>query len=228
VRHQVDILTKGLLEIRTIHSGIVCQNASQYFRNCVEFLYRSVKDYLKNEWDYDNFQLRQSKEDEFETYCRLRLAEAKFSRIMANYDKKRGFYSSIYWLYGINFEWIESCSQPLSPTYFEEWGRVMESFRHLLRSQMKTSQLASCWKLWSRHEAINNFQHSSTIGLIQSNTSYLHWASSYQFTNVVELLKQQNDLRNSDTDELNILLTASASAKPDLVEFLLRKGSSST
>ena len=80
VRHQVDVLTKVLLEVRRdLDRGLV-QAQFLYFRYRVEFFHRSVKGYLKDEQDPHECKIRQSKSDEFGTYCHLRLAEAKFAR----------------------------------------------------------------------------------------------------------------------------------------------------
>lgn len=227
VRHQLDILTKGLLEIRRAPRRTFYQpQPSQYFDNCVEFLHRSVKDYLEHEWDYNNFSVPQSKMVQFETYCRLRLAEAKFSRSMDNYG--RGFFERIHPIYNAIFEYFEACDQPLPPTYFNELGRVMDSFGHLLFSQMKTDQFASCFKLWAEHKFILPDSSESVAAPITTNTSHLHMASSYRITNAVDLFSQQDDLRKIDNEEVNILLTASTSTSPDLVEFLLNSGSSPT
>ncbi|KAI9786501.1 MAG: hypothetical protein M1839_006961 [Geoglossum umbratile] len=224
VRHQVDALTRGLLEIRTRPSGGIHEssNVFPYFNYRVEFLHRSVRDYLREEWDRGEFRVRRSGIDQFETYCRLKLAEAKFARSFTYYDNT-GFYGVLHPIYSSTFHWLQTNSYALPLNYFEEWGRVMESFRHLFSSHVKPDRLASCMKFWALHSTIRNDQMTSIINRTSKDTNYFHWVSAFRLANTAELFKQQADLRSSDTDELNILLTASLN-DPDLVEFLLSSG----
>ncbi|KAH0545110.1 hypothetical protein FGG08_000722 [Glutinoglossum americanum] len=205
VRHQVDALARGLLEIKTTPSSTL--SVFPYFKYQVEFFHRSVKDYLKEERDRGELQVRQSEIDKFETYCRLKLAEAKFARNFAYCDDKIGLYWSLRPIYSSTFDWLKASGRPLPLNYFEERGRNYGKF---------STSFPLPWETGSEYGFIEP---------ASKDISYFHWISSFRLSSAVEYLKRQADLRNSDTDELNILLTAS-STNPDLVEFLLNNGSS--
>jgi len=198
VRHQIDVLTKGLLEIRETHD----RREFLYSRYRVEFFHRSVKDYLKDEWNRDGSQVRHSKFDKFETYCRLKLAEARFSRSWILYRSEIGFFDSLFFIYRATFGWVEKREHDLPPNCFDEWARVIDSFQRVLP--------------FSGGETIESTRRTDQI------TSYSHWALSYQIPNIVELLKHARS-RNVDT-EFNILLVASSTAQLDIVKCLLSNG----
>jgi hypothetical protein len=235
VRRQVDALTKGLLELRTKQDRAGHGRLSPppdpepdilYFRYRVEFFHRSVRDYLKDNWGGDEVKVRHTEIDKLDTFCRLRLAEARFARNWAYYDQKTGFHFVLSGAFFATFGWLRRSQYPLLPKYFEEWRNVMDGFQQFISSHLPSYEMASCVKLW---EATRDITTGRTMGILrQTNkaTNYFHWILNWDIPNMDGLLKQQIDLRDADTDELNVLLAASGNPHPELVEFLLSTGSS--
>jgi hypothetical protein len=220
VRRQVDALTKGLLELRTR------ANQYPYFRYHVEFFHRSVRDYLKDNWGGDEFRVGHAEIDKFDTFCRLRLAEARFARNCAYYHQGAGFRFVLGDPFFSTFNWLEKGKYPLPPKYFEEWRNVVEGFQQLISSHVPCDEMASCVKLWEGTEHITISHTTSFLVPTNKDTNYFHWILCWDIANMDGFLKQQTDLRNADTDELNVLLAASGNPHPELVEFLLSTGSS--
>ncbi|KAH6694283.1 hypothetical protein BKA61DRAFT_662945 [Leptodontidium sp. MPI-SDFR-AT-0119] len=222
VRHQVDALTKGLLELRTTphHPGIL------YFRHHVEFFHRSVRDYLKDVWGGDEFKVLHTEFDKLDTFCRLRLAEARFARNWTYYDQKFGFYWVLGDIFFETFRWLQNSKYPLPPRHFKEWHNVMQGFQQLINSHVPCDEMASCFKLWEGTGFVKSIGTTHSFLPTKKATVYFHSVLNWDTPNLDGLLKQQTDLRRNDTDELKVLLAASDSPHPELVEFLLNTGSS--
>ena len=229
VRRQVDALTKGLLELRTRQEGLGTSSLIDpdpdmlYFRYRVEFFHRSVRDFLKNNWGGDEFKVRHTEINKLDTFCRLRLAEARSARNWAYYNQESGFRHVLADPFFATFRWLDRSKYPLPLKYFKEWRNVMEGFQQLIISHVPCDEMAFCGKLWEATGYID-----STMGMLQDTnkaTNYFHWILIWDIPNIDGLLKQQTDLRNADTDELNVLLAASGK-HPELVGYLLSTGSS--
>jgi energy-coupling factor transporter ATP-binding protein EcfA2 len=226
VRRQVDALTKGLLELRTKQDRANKYPDIPYFRYRVEFFHRSARDYLKDNWGGDEFKVRRTEIDKLDTFCRLRLAEARFARNWAYYNQNSGFCFVLLDSFFSTFDWLEKSKYPLPPKYCEEWRKVVEGFQQLISSHVPHDEVASCVKLWEVAELITSVDTWRVLEPTKKATSYFHWILSWDIANIDGLLKQQTDLRNADADELNVLLAASRNPYPELVEFLLSTSSS--
>jgi energy-coupling factor transporter ATP-binding protein EcfA2 len=226
VRRQVDALTKGLLELRTRQYWPHHYLDKPYFRDCVEFFHRSVRDYLKDNWGGDEVKVRHTEIDKLDTFCRLKLAEARFARNWAYYNQNSGFRFVLRDPFFSTFRWLGKSKYALPPKYFEEWRNVMEGYQQLISSHVPCNEMASCVKLWKADEHITSVLTWPTLQSTKKATSYFHWILAWDIANINGLLKQQTDLRNADTDELSVLLAAARSPHPELVEFLLSTGSS--
>jgi hypothetical protein len=221
VRRQVDALTKGLLELTADPGPNIL-----YFRYRVGFFHRSVRDFLKDNWVGDEFKVRHTEIDKLDTFCRLRLAEARFAKNWAYYNQEFGFHRVLAGPFFATFRWLDRSRYPLPPKYFEEWRNIMEGFQQLISSHVPCDEMTSCVKLWEATRHITSTHSMGKLVPTKKATNYFHWILNWDISNMDRLLKQQTDLRNADTDELNVLLAASGSPHPELVEFLLSTGSS--
>jgi hypothetical protein len=235
VRRQVDALTKGLLELRTeqdraghgrLSPPLHPEPGILYFRYRVEFFHRSVRDYLKDNWGGDEVKVRHTEIDKLDTFCRLRLAEAKFARNWAYYGQKTGFDVVLRDAFFATFGWLERSQYPLLPKYFEEWRNIMDGFQQLISSHVPSYEMTSCAKLWEATRYIASGDTTSVLRQTNKATNYFHWILNWDIPKMDGFLKQQIDLRDADTDELTVLLAASGNLHPELVEFLLSTGSS--
>lgn len=128
VRHQLELLTNGLLEMR--HSS---GSWTLYFDERVEFFHRTVRDFLKNEWERKAVLSKGSFCRNPDTYCRLRLAEAKCANsLLAFCDDHPGqYWDALRDIYQETFVWLHRVDE-CRPAYMNEFSRILFSCRSFL------------------------------------------------------------------------------------------------
>jgi hypothetical protein len=72
----------------------------------VEFFYRSVRDYFKDNWGSDKFKVRYIEINKIDTFCYLRLIKARFARTWAYYSQETRFNFILEDPLFLTFKWL--------------------------------------------------------------------------------------------------------------------------
>lgn len=211
VRHQLDDLTKGLLEMRIRGDS----NIPPYFQYRVEFFHRSVKDYLKDEWRRGEILSHDSCIPTAETYCRLYLAEAKFLRPFSIVYLRKNFFAELCDISHDEETWFRHVYQSLPVSYIDEFNRIFYNWRCLCNSHRST--LRGC-------PGAENCDEATCPLLAVQGTSNIQLPGYWlNLSKVVNCDLSENRV---GAVTFNILLIASQIPDPELVRYLLSKGMS--
>jgi hypothetical protein len=220
VRRQLDSLSKGLLEITTITS---CSDL--FFKYKIQFFHRTVRDYLQDDSRQNQIKSRLTGFDITEAYDRLFLAEFKFARTKKDYleNDRNPLFSSFR---DTTMWWYCRETKGLGPPLncVEEFGTVLDSHRQLPFSHPEATETNAGRIFWGRW--LRTYSSSAYLKSSHHDISYIHWAACYGLRRYVSQKVSQDPNLVQNSNDLNLLLSASVGCDPDLVLFLLERGAS--
>jgi hypothetical protein len=232
VRKLLHSLTQGLLEISE-EDGPLRWGARGYFRYRVGFLHRCVREFLQEEC-YPPFA---SEADEVEAYCRLETAQAKFfpppeqyrASAIEGIDTLRDLYTDIFaWLAELSMKRQISlpvrCIEELrSVACLPRRPKVLAKKYDTRRRGFMVNSIEAVWQeVFWREMLIGRERWRQQIVHELQTISFVHWAAYWsQGAYVRHVLDQMESAARVNTEELNLLLTASISTNLDTVRLLL-------